>query len=345
MHLTKRSFFFCLGFLFLCSLISVFLYDLIRFNSERNFYVNKYKTVKATGYNCHYYVNGYRYDGLKYKNDMPVFNVNGRDFVHPTIALQVGLEKISSLCNGHNEFLIRDLKAYAKEILSLALHYKDQDQEYTYLPIRFSNKDYVDVGSVWYSSLTQGQALSFFSRLYLLTNEKQYLIAAKGFYNAMMRSGGMSEDRNGSLYFQEVLVKPNTDILNGHIFASWGLNDYCQASKKIEACQAYAASEKATKIMYAKYVNKIWSFYDNPSYGVAGFAHVGYQMLHAKQARSMYFLTGDLFYLEKANTLENSLDSSASTLWYVFFRMPFRLIRLFKETAFGYKAIPVPVND
>src|SRR5574337_375793 len=82
----------------------------------------------------------------------------------------------------------------------------------------------------WYSGLAQGQGISLLVRAFQETDEVGYLIAAQKAFQAFtlgIHEGGVNDrDEAGSLWFEEYLVDPPSHILNGFLWASWGIYDY-----------------------------------------------------------------------------------------------------------------------
>ncbi|MCK4827490.1 hypothetical protein KA005_67800, partial [bacterium] len=88
----------------------------------------------------------------------------------------------------------------------------------------------------WRSALAQGQAISLLVRAYSLTQDEKYLGAAsKGFnsfkYNINEPGGVTYIDEKGYTWFEELIFNPPTHVLNGFIWALWGVYDYYLLTK------------------------------------------------------------------------------------------------------------------
>lgn len=83
----------------------------------------------------------------------------------------------------------------------------------------------------WRSGMAQGQALSAFSRLYALTHDEKWLRGAEEVFPSLT-SGPASQksaarvDDDGHLWFEEYLGIEPKHVVNGHIYALYGLADY-----------------------------------------------------------------------------------------------------------------------
>src|SRR6266550_7965992 len=88
--------------------------------------------------------------------------------------------------------------------------------------------------SPWYSGLAQGQGISLLLRSYRETSETSYLEAAHRAFSSFREStaegGVIFSDGGGDLWIEEYIVSPPTHILNGFIWAVWGVYDYFLAT-------------------------------------------------------------------------------------------------------------------
>lgn len=89
----------------------------------------------------------------------------------------------------------------------------------------------------WYSAMAQGQALSVFTRLFEVTSDPSWRLAADAtFLSLLQQPEGTAPfasrvDSAGRLWLEEYPRYPVQDsemVLNGHIYAMYGLHDYWQ---------------------------------------------------------------------------------------------------------------------
>ncbi|MFZ0760391.1 MAG: D-glucuronyl C5-epimerase family protein, partial [Candidatus Sulfotelmatobacter sp.] len=92
----------------------------------------------------------------------------------------------------------------------------------------------------WYSALAQGQGISVLVRAHLLhshqlgidksSGDSPYLHAAQralaSFFQPVTEGGVAFTDQRGDVWFEEYVVSPPTHILNGFMWAAWGVYDY-----------------------------------------------------------------------------------------------------------------------
>ncbi len=93
--------------------------------------------------------------------------------------------------------------------------------------------------SPWISGLAQGQGLSVLVRAYHETGEHRYRRMADEAFHSLalpIEQGGVQyTDNDGFLWIEEYLVEPPTHILNGFIWALWGIYDYYLLTKDEES--------------------------------------------------------------------------------------------------------------
>ena len=86
----------------------------------------------------------------------------------------------------------------------------------------------------WYSGLAQGQGISLLVRMAQETERDVYLKAAASAFISFSKStkdgGVVFTDERGDIWFEEYIVSPPTHILNGFIWAAWGVYDFFLAT-------------------------------------------------------------------------------------------------------------------
>jgi len=114
----------------------------------------------------------------------------------------------------------------------------------------------------WYSAMAQGLAVSVMLRGYAATGERSFLDASEGAVELMLRplaAGGCSHyDRLGRPFLEECPSEPVSHILNGAVFALFGL---CELSRH----QGVAVHERAADRLrdsLAEFDLGYWTRYD-----------------------------------------------------------------------------------
>ncbi|MBW1947330.1 MAG: D-glucuronyl C5-epimerase family protein [Deltaproteobacteria bacterium] len=176
--------------------------------------------------------------------------------------------------------------------------------------------------SPWYSGLAQGQALSVLVRAYQLTQEQEYLEAARegfaAFQLSVTEGGVITRDANDHLWIEEYIVSQPTHILNGFIWALWGVYDYYLATNSDEAKRVYEEGLNTIRENLDRYDTGFWSLYDLSELKLKMTASPFYHQLHIIQLRIVHQLTGESVFSEFANRWE-SYQRIPINRWKAFF--------------------------
>jgi len=151
--------------------------------------------------------------------------------------------------------------------------------------------------SPWYSGLAQGQGLSVLVRAALLTQDKKYTAASERAYASFERDihhgGVVFIDEKGNPWIEEYLVSPPTHILNGFIWALWGIYDYYLFTKNAAVKKLWEGCLTTLRENLFRFDNGFWSLYDLPQMNTENLASAFYHQLHIVQLEVLYRLTGD----------------------------------------------------
>jgi len=149
----------------------------------------------------------------------------------------------------------------------------------------------------WYSGLAQGQGISLLVRAHKETAKPAYLDAARralaGFFEPTNAGGVAFTDDRGHLWFEEYIVSPPTHILNGFIWAAWGVYDYFLATQDTSAQQLFSRAVKTLLHNLDRYDLGFWSLYEQSGTRLPMVASNFYHRLHIVQLRIMHRLTGE----------------------------------------------------
>jgi len=152
----------------------------------------------------------------------------------------------------------------------------------------------------WYSGLAQGQGISVLVRAHKESRESQdgrYLDAAKralaSFFTPVSEGGVAFTDERGDLWFEEYIVNPPTHILNGFIWAAWGVYDYFLATQDRSAQDLFARAVQTLLRNLERYDLGFWSLYEQSGTRLPMVASPFYHQLHVVQLRVMHRLTGE----------------------------------------------------
>ncbi len=140
-----------------------------------------------------------------------------------------------------------------------------------------------------YGAMAQGEGTSLLIRAYSIYKEEKYLEAARKSIDYMLldvKTGGCTLYENNDVIFLEYTHRKA--VINGWIFAWWGLYDYVQVTKD-ENCKNLLQRSCESLIRYLPlFKNTYWSVYDLEGRIASPFYH----NLHIAQMQAMYKLTG-----------------------------------------------------
>jgi heparosan-N-sulfate-glucuronate 5-epimerase len=165
----------------------------------------------------------------------------------------------------------------------------------------------------WYSALAQGQGISLLVRAHKHTGESRYLGAAERAFQAFqlpVKNGGITcTDSAGNIWFEEYLVSPPTHILNGFIWASWGVYDFGLATGSLFAANLFDRAVHTLVANLARYDLGYWSLYELAGVALPMLASPFYHRLHITQLHVMYRLTGKVEFRDYAERWQRYADS------------------------------------
>ena len=181
----------------------------------------------------------------------------------------------------------------------------------------------------WYSALAQGQGISVLVRAHKECGDARYLEAARAAFTAFQHpipdGGVVFTDGAGDLWLEEYIVSPPTHILNGFIWALWGVYDYALATKEIDAQQLFARGTRTLLHNLDRYDLGFWSLYEQSGTRLPMVASGFYHRLHIVQLRIMYRLTAEEAFLRAADRWESYTFSRAKSFRALVCKAAFKL--------------------
>lgn len=142
-----------------------------------------------------------------------------------------------------------------------------------------------------YGAMAQGEGASLLLRAYTHSGNRVYLDAAQKAIDFMLLpvdKGGTTIYDKDDVVFAEYTHLPV--VMNGWIFAWWGLYDYVQATKDEGAYKEKLDKSVSTLLSYLpRFKSFYWSKYDAAGMMASPFYH----NLHIAQMQAMYELTGE----------------------------------------------------
>jgi hypothetical protein len=148
--------------------------------------------------------------------------------------------------------------------------------------------------SPWVSAIAQGLGLSALSRAYQLTSDEYLFGKVKKVYNSYsleIEEGGISHiDNNGDLWFEEYPTVPPSHVLNGFIYALFGLVDYYQVHRHPEVINLFLKGLTTLEKNLIRYDTGFWSLYDLSKRTLADTHY--HHNTHIPQLTALFKITG-----------------------------------------------------
>ena len=154
----------------------------------------------------------------------------------------------------------------------------------------------------WYSGLAQAQGVSLLLRAHAHSSDEKYQRATDKAFVALTRpiaEGGVLledeklEDEKKDLWIEEYLVHPPTHILNGFMWALWGVFDFWRAREDVSAQGIFDRGVDTLVRNLDRFDTGYWSLYEQSGTRLKMLASPFYHRLHIVQLRVMSKLTGD----------------------------------------------------
>lgn len=155
-----------------------------------------------------------------------------------------------------------------------------------------------DVRPPWVSAMAQGQAASLLTRIAIETERDDLAAAASAAFDPFTREigtpgGCRGAFPDGSVVFEEYPTVPGSHVLNGFIYALYGLFDVWKGLGDERAEQLFREGAESLCRNLQRWDTGYWSRYDLYPYRVPNVASPFYHRLHIDQLRSFERLWSD----------------------------------------------------
>lgn len=284
----------------------------------------------------------YKFDADGY----PIYPAQGGYHIHPTQIVQIALQKFSAYLRTGDTELLAICRKYADYIVKIIKIREYEGRKYGLVSIDFFDKYFPFLGNSWICGLLQGQILSLMLRMHQTTGDEAYKDAADLVYASYFvpdEIGGFRFSKGDDLFFEECVSSPATHILNGHVYAVWGLFDYWRVYGREDTAQMLRLSINTLKRHLERFTlsGTDWTYYDDPDTGWRGLVTPFYQHLHPSLLRVVAKMSDDPepFY-RYADRWDRAFSSPKDKFCYLVLRDYYRVLRLLK--ACEYRGIPYP---
>ena len=189
---------------------------------------------------------------------------------------------------------------------------------------RWHYKEYLEPG--WYSAHSQGTGISLLARLYKETGDNIYLETAKKAFlslDTVINEGGVKFiDTDGNVWLEEYIINSPTHILNGFLWALWGVWDYYLLTKEDRAFNLFNTCVQTLKKNLFSYDIGFWSLYDLSKQNFKMIASHFYHRLHIVQLRATFIISGENIF----NDYSDKFTVYSKNKFYVFFALVYKAV-------------------
>jgi heparosan-N-sulfate-glucuronate 5-epimerase len=181
----------------------------------------------------------------------------------------------------------------------------------------------------WYSGLAQGNGLSLLVRVAKETGDQRFAVAAHAAFDSLrleVADGGvLVTDEQNDVWIEEYLVERPSHILNGFMWAMWGVHDYAQWSGHPDAKVLWERCLGTLQRRLADFDTGWWSLYEARDNGLEMLASRYYHTLHITQLQVMHRLTGIDTFADCAASFQGYLASPWNRGWAFTRKVVFKL--------------------
>jgi len=205
-----------------------------------------------------------------------------------------------AICN------IEDKKKFSPQIKWLINNINDNGAYIHNFTLPF----YENFPKKWIGGLAQGLAISALIRAYRKTNDKNYLITAKSAFKCL-KNNCIYVDEFGDKWIEEYPIHPPLHILNGYIYAAFGIYDLLEEIKDKNVEKIWQETIETLIKNISKYDIGYWSYYSlKDSMPSTEFYH----RIHIKQLNKLNQIYPNDELKKYADKWKHNLDASFNKL-------------------------------
>jgi len=189
----------------------------------------------------------------------------------------------------------------------------------------------------WYSAMAQGESASLLTRAGLALGRPELAQAAVRAVSPLLAPGSsvITETNEGPV-LEEYPTDPPAHVLNGWIYALWGLYDVAKAGGELseDAGEAFSRGVDALAARLPLYHTRWnWSRYDLFPHPIVHVTSPFYHRLHVEQLRAMHELDPRPVFAETADRWESGLEQPLARTHAVARKVAFRVLNPRKKVS------------
>lgn len=254
------------------------------------------------------------------ENGVPMIGWGSEACYYPTNIAQYGF--ILNEIWRHN----RNLSDYLEKMRACLDWFESNKENFrsTYVWRQPKADDHYDLKPGWASAMTQGEVISFYLRMYQIEGDENLLdtaIRAYNFFQFDISEGGVRRiDADGNLWLEEYPTEKPSLVLNGFIYALFGLYDLYRITKSEKVKKDIDACVKTLKENIEKYDTGYWSLYDRMHGELVKYYYQ--KNVHTPQLEALFQLTGE----EIFDRLAAKWKKTVNPLNFLFVQVMYRVL-------------------
>jgi heparosan-N-sulfate-glucuronate 5-epimerase len=181
----------------------------------------------------------------------------------------------------------------------------------------------------WISAMAQGEGASLLMRLHAAVGEERYAEAARRAIRLLgvpAEAGGTTALLGEHPFPQEYPTAPPSFVLNGAIFAMWGLYDVALAFEDADTRRAFDDVVETLALNLQRWDSGWWSLYDLYPHRFPNPASFAYHELHIAQLEAMHRIAPHTQLRETADQFASYESSPANRARAFAAKAAFRLL-------------------
>lgn len=186
------------------------------------------------------------------------------------------------------------------------------------------------VSAPWISAMAQGEIASLLTRLHLATGDESFADAALRTLKTMrmpVADGGTFTEIDGQPLLEEYPTQVPSGVLNGAIFAIWGLHDVGRGLGDADAMRFFEETANGLAALIDRYDTGHWSRYDLYPHPLPNVATAAYHLLHIRQLTALSALAPRPQFAPVIEHFEAYRESSSNRRRAFAEKVAFRLVR------------------
>jgi len=259
------------------------------------------------------------YNGKFDENGVPMIGLDGGQYeYYPINIAQYGFMLHAEYLDTNNEQILKTLQ----HCLTVLEKTKTETNDYAvwwhnYFEVKYK------ITPPWASAMAQGEVISLYLRMYQLLGDESLLATAVKAYRFMQCDdipGAVRRfDEQGNLWLEEYPSDPPSFVLNGFIYALFGIIDIYRITGMPEAKADIDRCLSTLKNRLHDFDAGYWSYYDLQKRELVRYYYQ--QNVHVPQLEILYQLTGEPLFNKYALRWKRQLNRFIFFLVQIMYRV------------------------